>query len=1116
MRRMTPNPRQLSCRTGIASRLALGCAPIIGLASMAWADPVMLGCSGQLAYVDQTVQDFLVPNAPGSVLTLVIAGADGGKATAGTCDADGGQGATATANFRIGTGPGELAPLGVIRFIVGQRGQDGSATNSLFGVSYSAAGGGGGTGVLFDALGDGDWVPLLVSGGGGGGRQTSNAWVCVQPDSNQSKFGLPGNTGECGTSRDESAAPGGCNGEAGSTSSGGFYNSQIGIGGGLYESAGEYHGGAGFPAGGQQGAIIADTDAGRGGWGCGGGGGGDAYNSSNFLNSSGGAGGGYSGGSITSNKGGGGGGSFVAPFAMTSSIVSDSPNAGNGYASYAVTVPNNTPATAIPLGVDAITAGVTCGSTLDLVGSCDHSGITGDVWLTYTNNDACHVRLVVTWDADGGTAVSIHDPAAIGTPLACGNVGGFGSGITVDVGPGQTRLIRVVAVDGDYQLLAITAPIDTDGDGVCDGLDQCPTGDDTADCNANDIPDCIENLDFETAVRQDFDDAGGQPFTTAGVAYVTPTGIGRLTDTLGQIGTFIIEAPQIYEEQRSWEARFDFRVGDEIPGGEGVSLTLYSLFDAPDPNFRVDSQGFSPDVSAIPLALVGFDTHQGDGDPSDNFLRFAGPTGAVGTVPVAYNMDDGQWYRATVRFDSAGDFQTCFLTVRITPVAGGATETILNQQPVGSGILGPAWFAFGASTTSTGRNTRIDNVDIIDLVHGDDCDGDGVPDDCDPQGCVAPLNDDCANAVTVGTGLVDFDTTHATIGSTSDLVGYADLRDVWFRYVPACDTQLRVSMTSTAGACTQPSIWTDCGGTLLSNNYCEDAEAELSAGEPVLIRVAYSNGVGAIGTLQVTISDPDADGDGVPDYCDNCRYVPNPDQIDSNGDGIGDVCEVPNEDCTAATPIPFSGGPGGDTTTVFYDLRISRDTEPFGGCFSIQDFSHDLWYYVDASADGPVTFSDLTQQTGVGLCLLEVYDYCEGNVLGCTINTGPAFEVPAYAGQQLLVRIATRSSAFPGTGTFTVSLNDEDLDGVTDAFDICPGAPDDQDVDEDGIPDGCDDAVGCSRADLTEDGELNFFDVAEFLSLFSAQDQRADFVDDDEFNFFDVAEFLDLFSQGCP
>jgi len=53
-------------------------------------------------------------------------------------------------------------------------------------------------------------------------------------------------------------------------------------------------------------------------------------------------------------------------------------------------------------------------------------------------------------------------------------------------------------------------------------------------------------------------------------------------------------------------------------------------------------------------------------------------------------------------------------------------------------------------------------------------------------------------------------------------------------------------------------------------------------------------------------------------------------------------------------------------------------------------------------------------------------------------------------------------------------------------------------------------------ADLTGDGNLNFFDVSAFLSAFAAMDPIADFTGDGEFNFFDVSAFLSAFADGCP
>ncbi|MCL4222151.1 MAG: hypothetical protein KJZ65_12370 [Phycisphaerales bacterium] len=62
-------------------------------------------------------------------------------------------------------------------------------------------------------------------------------------------------------------------------------------------------------------------------------------------------------------------------------------------------------------------------------------------------------------------------------------------------------------------------------------------------------------------------------------------------------------------------------------------------------------------------------------------------------------------------------------------------------------------------------------------------------------------------------------------------------------------------------------------------------------------------------------------------------------------------------------------------------------------------------------------------------------------------------------------------------------------------------------------------AAGCASAcapDLNADGVLDFFDVAHFLSAFSAGLPQADFNADGALDFFDAMAFLDAFSHGCP
>jgi len=59
-------------------------------------------------------------------------------------------------------------------------------------------------------------------------------------------------------------------------------------------------------------------------------------------------------------------------------------------------------------------------------------------------------------------------------------------------------------------------------------------------------------------------------------------------------------------------------------------------------------------------------------------------------------------------------------------------------------------------------------------------------------------------------------------------------------------------------------------------------------------------------------------------------------------------------------------------------------------------------------------------------------------------------------------------------------------------------------------------APSCSPADLTGDGELDFFDVSAFLTAFGSMDPIADLTNDGVWDFFDVSAFLSAFAAGCP
>lgn len=94
----------------------------------------------------------------------------------------------------------------------------------------------------------------------------------------------------------------------------------------------------------------------------------------------------------------------------------------------------------------------------------------------------------------------------------------------------------------------------------------------------------------------------------------------------------------------------------------------------------------------------------------------------------------------------------------------------------------------------------------------------------------------------------------------------------------------------------------------------DDRDHDGDRGEPVDI-----DGDGAIDDCDV-----DDDGDGVSDYDDNCRWVPNPDQLDSGGTRAGDACD-------AACPGPGAAGctnPFGLPSLDWFDMKLVRALVP--------------------------------------------------------------------------------------------------------------------------------------------------------------------------------------------
>lgn len=259
-----------------------------------------------------------------------------------------------------------------------------------------------------------------------------------------------------------------------------------------------------------------------------------------------------------------------------------------------------------------------------------------------------------------------------------------------------------------------------------------------------------------------------------------------------------------------------------------------------------------------------------------------------------------------------------------------------------------------------------------------------------------------------------------------------------------------------------------------------------------------------------------------PDGRDLFRYTPPADYAGNDlfaytitGDA-GSVSAVVNLDVRALRPADNRLSPVPGLEVKYYDLDSPSVLpnfellEPIGS-----DVTTDVNY---ESTGGEFMNSGLSDQVGA---VIEGYVWALSDGI-YTFSTNSDDGSKLYIGDELVVNndglhgMVTKSGTIPlASGWHRVRIEFFENGGGAGLISTMSG-PGITPITLSGIFISHESSAQCSIADFNADGELNFFDVTEFIEAFNAMDASADMNDDGLYTFFDVSAFLVAYGEGCP